>query len=327
MYPGLVDHGGPGFSCIMKKFLLSFLFILVSWPALLAALPEDWAALHADVNFYMVNDMGRNGYFDQQPIAEIMGEMVDYVEPECIFAVGDVHHFWGVASVNDPLWMTNYELIYKHPNLMMPWFPVLGNHEYRGNTQAVLDYARVSRRWMMPSRYYTKILTSGEVSVRVVMIDTSPLIERYRKGVEKYPDACKQSVEAQMEWLDAQLAEAAEDWVIVMGHHPIYAYTDKTDSERADMQRLVDPILRNHRVDVYACGHIHNFQHIRMPDSDIDYIVNSAGALSREPEAVEGTRFCSGKTGFSVVSATKTSLDFHFVDAQGEVIYTVHREK
>ena len=30
-----------------------------------------------------------------------------------------------------------------HPELMIDWFPILGNHEYRGNTQAVLDYTNV----------------------------------------------------------------------------------------------------------------------------------------------------------------------------------------
>lgn len=113
--------------------------------------------------FYMANDLGRNGYYDQKPIAELMGEMADVIGPECVFAAGDVHHFEGVRSVNDPLWMTNYELIYSHPELMIDWFPILGNHEYRGNTQAVLDYTNVSRRWSMPGRYYTKVLRRKEL--------------------------------------------------------------------------------------------------------------------------------------------------------------------
>ena len=72
------------------------------------------------------------------------------VDPECVLAVGDIHHFNGVASTQDPLWLTNYEYVYSHPDLMLDWFPVCGNHEYRGNTQAFMDYGKVSRRWMMP---------------------------------------------------------------------------------------------------------------------------------------------------------------------------------
>ena len=99
----------------------------------------EWEKLKGDVTLYMTNDMGRNGYYDQKPIAELMGEMAGVVDPECVLAVGDIHHFNGVASLQDPLWMTNYELIYSHPDLMLDWFPVCGNHEYRGNTQAFME--------------------------------------------------------------------------------------------------------------------------------------------------------------------------------------------
>ena len=111
-----------------------------------------------------------------------MGEMAEQgVDPEFILATGDIHHFEGVASVNDPLWMTNYELVYSHPELMIHWYPVLGNHEYRGNTQAVLDYGKVSRRWEVPARYYTKVFNDKGMTMRVVWIDTAPLINKYEK--------------------------------------------------------------------------------------------------------------------------------------------------
>lgn len=97
-------------------------------------------------NFIVVNDLGRNGYYKQKPIAETLGEYAGEADIEFIAALGDVHHFDGVASVSDPLWMTNFESIYKHPELMIDWNAVCGNHEYRGNTQAVLDYSKVSRR-------------------------------------------------------------------------------------------------------------------------------------------------------------------------------------
>lgn len=152
----------------------------------------QWQQLKGDVTLYMTNDMGRNGYYDQKPIAELMGEMADVVDPECVLAAGDIHHFNGVASLQDPLWMTNYELIYSHPDLMLDWFPVCGNHEYRGNTQAFMDYGKVSRRWMMPARYYTKVFSHHNTTIRVVMLDTTPLIDSYRKNSAVYPDACKQ---------------------------------------------------------------------------------------------------------------------------------------
>lgn len=205
---------------------------------------------------------------------------------------------------------------------------MLGNHEYRGNTQAVLNYGTVSRRWVMPSRYYTKVITGKGTSVRVVFIDTTPLIDRYRADSITYPDAHKQDMQAQLNWLDNTLKTAREDWVIVVGHHPIYAHTTKAESERTDMQKRVLPILkRYHNVAIYACGHIHNFQHIKMPADDIDYVVNSSSSLARPVQAVQGTVFCSPADGFSVISATKEQLNMYMIDKDGKAIHTISRRK
>lgn len=278
-------------------------------------------------NFIVANDLGRNGYYDQKMIAEEMGTLAENVDIEFVAAAGDVHHFEGVASVDDPLWMTNYELIYSHPELMLDWYPILGNHEYRGNTQAVLDYGTVSRRWVMSDRYYAKSFEVDDTtSMTVVFVDTTPLIDKYHKESEdKYRDVAAQNIEEQLAWIDSTLMASDDTWKIVIGHHPIYADTDKDDEERINMQERLDPILRRNGVDMYICGHIHNFQHIRPADSDIDYVVNTSGSLSRDVKPVEGTVFCSSATGFSVVSAAGDKLVLYMLDKNGNVIHTVER--
>lgn len=309
---------------------LTFLCLLLCTAAL-AAVAQDaasWAKLEKSVNFYIANDLGRNGYYDQKPIAELMGRMAETVGIECVVAAGDVHHFEGVRSTSDPLWMTNYELIYSHPELMLPWHPILGNHEYRGNTQAVLDYAGISARWEMPARYYTFTVEDNDVTVRVVMLDTTPLIDKYREDTVGYPDACRQEVEPQLSWLDRVLTDAREDWIIVVGHHPIFAQTEKSEKERLDMQRRVDTVLRRHdNVAMYVCGHLHTFQHIRRQGTDIDYVVNSSASLSREVSPIEGTQFCSGATGFSLVAADKDRLCLYMLDKDGKVLHTVSKTR
>lgn len=291
--------------------------------------PAEWAKLEKSVNFYVANDLGRNGYYDQKPIAELMGRMAETVGIECVAAAGDVHHFEGVVSTEDPLWMTNYELIYTHPELMLAWYPICGNHEYRGNTQAVVDYAKVSRRWEMPAKYYTKVIEDDDVTVRLVFVDTTPMIEKYRKDSTGYPDACKQDVEKQLAWVDSVLTAATEDWVIVIGHHPIYAQSTKSEKERTDMQKTLNAVLLKHpNVAMYVCGHIHNFQHIRKPGCNIDYVVNTSGSLSREKVTpIDGTQFCSGISGFSLVCADKQELNLHLIDKEGKVVYTVSHKK
>ena len=293
-----------------------------------AQTPEQWKTLKGDVNLFIANDLGRNGYYEQKTIAELMGVMGETIGPEAVVAAGDVHHFEGVVSTQDPLWMTNYELIYSHPELIITWLPVLGNHEYRGNTQAVLDYRNISRRLEMEGKYYTKVYDDNGVSIRLVLIDTTPLINRYHNS-STYPDVDSQDIDAQLKWIDKTLNEATEDWVIVAGHHPMYADTKKDLIEQKDMQERLLPILQRYKskVAMYVCGHIHNFQHIRRGNDGIDYVVNSSASLARKVNPTEGTIFCSPAEGFSVVSATKKQLNLYMIDKKGEVIHKVEKTK
>ena len=289
----------------------------------------EWKALEKPLNFYLANDLGRNGYYDQKTVAETMGKMAETIDIEFVVAAGDIHHFEGVQSVSDPLWMTNYELIYTHPDLMIPWYPVCGNHEYRSNTDAVVAYSGISARWEMPSKYYTFVKDEDGVTVRVVMLDTTPMIDKYREETDKYADASKSDYTEQLEWLDGVLSEAGEDWVLVVGHHPIYAYTDKTESERTDLQQRLDPILRKYgNVDMYLCGHIHTFQHIRREGCDIDYVVNSSGSLSRDDvQPIDGTVFCSNESGYSLITVDENELDLYMLNKEGNILHTVTRNR
>ena len=317
--------------CAKRNMLIILLVIAASILLNITAkaqTPEQWKSLKGDINLFIANDFGRNGYYEQKPIAELMGKMGEEIGPEAVIAAGDVHHFEGVISTQDPLWMTNYELIYSHPELMISWFPVLGNHEYRGSTQAVLDYRNVSRRWEIGGRYYTKVYDDNGVSIRLVLIDTTPLINRYHHD-STYPDVDSQDIDAQLKWIDETLNAAKEDWVIVVGHHPMYAQTKKDDIEQKDMQSRLLPILQRYKdkVAMYVCGHIHNFQHIRRGNDGIDYVVNTSASLARKVSATEGTVFCSPSEGFSVVSATKQQLNLYMIDKTGNVIHQINKSK
>ena len=279
-------------------------------------------------SFLLVSDLGRNGYYKQKPIAELMGNLAEKIEIECVVAAGDTHHFNGVASIDDPLWMTNYELIYAHPELMIDWFAINGNHEYRGNTQAVLDYSKKSRRWVMPARYYSQTFEAGEQEEALLLfIDTTPLIDKYRKKGDKYPDAGQQDKEAQLRWIEQTLSQSQARWKIVIGHHPLYAYTDKEDSERSDMRQALEALLERYGVDCYCCGHIHSFQHIKPEGATVDYLVNSSGSLARPVKAIEGTQFCSPDEGFTLVNVADNQLTFYLINDKGEIIYQFSRQK
>jgi hypothetical protein len=211
---------------------------------------------------------------------------------------------------------------------MIPWHPVLGNHEYRGTTRAIIDYSTISRRWEMPHRYY--VITwpvSENVEVLLLFIDTPPLIDKYRNNPDEYGDAGKQSMDQELAWIDSTLSISGARWKIIMGHHPIYAGTTKDESERRDLQIRLQPLLDKHKVDISVSGHIHNFQHIRVPESDVDYFVNSSASLTREIVNFEGALFGSPDPGFSLCTAKETELVITFVNKEGEIIYQHTRRK
>lgn len=318
--------------CLAVLILLLTVFRITSlYSQSEPVLPKDaeaLAALNDHFTFMIASDLGRNGYYEQKPVAEMMGEVATIAEPEFVAMPGDAHHFMGVQSVHDPLWETNFEWIYKHPELMIPWYPVLGNHEYEGNTQAVLDYSQISRRWQMPARYYAITWPISEkVDALLLFIDTPPLIDKYRNDPVEYPDAGKQSIEKQLTWIDSTLAASDAAWKIVMGHHPIYAGTKKAKSERLDLQKRLQPLLDKHNVDFSVCGHIHNFQHIRVPGSDIDYFVNSSASKTRQVVPFEGALFGSPDAGFSLCTVKENELMISFVNKHGEIIYQYTKRK
>ena len=286
------------------------------------------AALDEYFTFLIASDLGRNGHYDQKPVAEMMGEVAGISDVEFVAVAGDVHHFLGVASVQDPLWLTNFEWIYRHPELMIPWHPVLGNHEYYGNTQALLDYGTVSRRWEMPGRYYAMTETiSADVEALLLFVDTPTLIDKYRDDPGDFPDAGLRPVDEQLDWIDTTLADSGAAWKIVLGHHPVHAGTTKETREREDLQRRLQPLLDTHGVDASFGGHIHNFQHIRVPGSDVEYFVNTSASLTREVVPYEGALFGSPDPGFSLCSLSETELITTFVNLDGEIVYQHTRTK
>ena len=74
-----------------KTILLLALALMGTWAA--AQQKIDYSVYDDKCNFYIANDLGRNGYYDQKPIAELMGQMDEEVGPVCVIAAGDVHHF------------------------------------------------------------------------------------------------------------------------------------------------------------------------------------------------------------------------------------------
>jgi hypothetical protein len=288
---------------------------------------ENFNSEESSVNFYVVTDIGRNGYFRQKDVAEQLGIMSESIDPDFIISSGDAFHGNGIRSTGDPMWLSNFENIYTHPGLHCDWYPVLGNHEYHGNTQAIIDYSKVSRRWNMPAHYYTLVKKIDDsCSLRLLFIDTTPFGKEYRNDSTDYPDACRQDLQKQILWIDSVLSSSKENWKIVIGHHPVFSI-DKKHGSTPELIEKLNPLLIKHNVDVYFSGHIHNFQHLNIPGSSTDYIITSSGSSGRPSYTSDSTLFTSSSEGFTICSVSQYSLGIRFVDYKGETIYKFRREQ
>jgi acid phosphatase len=289
--------------------------------ALAGAASVPAAAKAASASFLVVGDWGREGGSNQREVGVQMGRRAEQTRARFIVTTGDNFYEDGVRSVTDPLWRTSFEEVYTAPSLQRPWYGVLGNHDYRGNPQAQLDYARQSRRWRMPSRYY-KIAGAdhGLPTVDMFMIDSSPLVAKYRtdeKAVLR-TNVLGQDTAAQLAWLDTELARSKAAWKLVFTHHPSYS-GGASHGNTAEMIGQVDPILQRHGVQALIFGHDHDMQHIVR--DGVHHIGTGCGSAVRPVQAIAGTQWCLSQSGFARFEASHEVLALEFCDYTGRQVY------
>ncbi len=284
-------------------------------------------AADKELRFFVVSDFGRNGHHNQKKVAGAMARAARAAHPKFILTAGDNFQINGVQSVTDPLWMTTFESIYSTPELLVDWYPVLGNHDYRGNTQAELDYTQVSRRWRMLGRYYTFTKPVGDSdSLRVICLDTTPLVTESDRDAEDGSGLDSQSAERQLAWLEQTLAESHETWKVVIGHHPVFSSGSLHGDNRQLIERL-KPLFDRYDVDFYIAGHDHHFEHIKPREGRTDYVIAGTGSAVRPCGKGRLTQFSRSVPGFAMATVTQGTFTIRFVDVQGAVLYSTTKTR
>jgi acid phosphatase len=284
----------------------------------LSGAPAGAAA--AALPFILVGDWGRQGHDEQRKVAVQMGKTAAAIESRFTVSIGDNFYENGVTSVDDPQWQSSFEQIYTAKSLFTPWKVILGNHDYRGNVQAQLDYVKHSTRWQMPARYYLETQTLPDGSkADFFYVDTSPFIKKY---LGSKVDITGQDTDAQLAWLDAALGKSTAPWKIVIGHHPIYTALDNSDGydhDQPDLIARLNPLLQKHNILLYVCGHDHCLQAVKV--QGITYVVTGAGSQTYNPNPPIRGGFASGSHGFMTIKLRADRLDYALVDMFGQTLY------
>lgn len=278
-------------------------------------------AAEPTLSFLVVGDWGRDGAEHQREVADAMGRVAAESDARFVLSVGDNFYESGVQSADDAQWRTSFEQVYTAPSLQVPWFVALGNHDYRGNPQAQLDYAARSKRWKMPRRYYQVPGASlGAPELDLFVIDTTPIVNKYRKPVDALISAnvVSQDPEAQLAWLDQALAASTAPIKLVAGHHTLRS-GGSVHGDTPEIVERVLPLLQRHKVAAYINGHDHDLQHIRT--DGLDYLSCGAGSQVRPVKAVTGTRFFIPRSGFAHVRLSGGTMTAEFRDYTGATLY------
>lgn len=272
------------------------------------------------LNFLVLGDWGRNGHYQQRSVAKWMDIAMEQLDGDFITTVGDNFYSNGIASVNDPYWQTSYENIYNGPHLFEEWYATLGNHDYRGNWQAQIDYSKISRRWNMPAPYYAKTFeTMDGQSLLMVFLDTSPLNPEY-KDQAKYTETQKQDGAKQLAWLTQTLATSEAKWKVVLGHHPLYS-SGKRYGKTDGIRQILEPVLEKYQVDAYYAGHEHDLQHNQPKGTTVAHFISGAGSEVRPVAQHEFTKFAQSTAGFAAVSVNQNTLITQFISSTGKALY------
>jgi tartrate-resistant acid phosphatase type 5 len=287
-------------------------------PGNLLAAEADRPLSPKDFNFLVFGDWGRNGERNQSEVAAQMALAAKATRARFVISAGDNFYDNGVASASDPQWKTSFENVYSDPALQIPWHVILGNHDYNGNCEAQLEYARSHPRWNMPARYYQQTHHMDKATTAdFFYLDTSPMLESYHRHRKLGPHVATQDVKKQIAWFKDALAASQAQWKIVIAHHPIYSGGEHGDT--AELIRDILPLLQEHKVQAWFNGHDHDLQHLMA--GNVNLFCCGAGSLIRPTKNTDHTKFAQSCPGFTAVSLRSDQMRVHMIDNHGRLLY------
>jgi tartrate-resistant acid phosphatase type 5 len=275
------------------------------------------------LNFVVVGDWGRRGTKRQREVAARMDVVCRKAGVDFIISTGDNFYPNGVLSETDDAWQYSFEQVYNGTSLQIPWYPVLGNHDYGGDPDAQVRYSMNSSRWKMPARYYHQTFSipgDSTEKLAVVFIDTSPLVRHYY-GRPSMKLVATDSTD-QLRWIKKVLSSETSNvrWKLVVGHHPIYTVGERRNNdETKDIRRLLKPVFVKGGVTAYISGHEHNLQHLIV--SGVEQFVSGAGSETRLILPFVKKRFGRSSLGFMLFSIMPEKMIVQVINRKGKVIY------
>ncbi|KAJ3074333.1 Tartrate-resistant acid phosphatase type 5 [Podochytrium sp. JEL0797] len=332
---------------VSKKmhFFCTLLFaqLTFSAPAPLPGPPAPQPKPPSSTNFLLIGDWGVEG---GAPVAHAMS-LRTTPRTQAILSLGDNfyrsdnHTYDGVRSTNDPKFTHFWQNAFAHaPLSSLPWWLVLGNHDWIELDSHRHEMEFRHARWSLPDLFYTKrvkIHTTEDVEEETyasfVFIETDLFQYGYNASSGNmsanfdslgWAEAAH-TMEKQLAWIDNALFEANEDaFVFVVGHHGGFA-CDKDVVDSVAMQNVTD-LVNKWKATAYIHGHHHTLSYSYTNQNvTLQVQVGSGGNLDKtcppvEEEGAVGQEFLDGY-GFARLTLTRDQAKFEFISDANEDVF------
>lgn len=260
------------------------------------------------ISFLVLGDFGVDEY-DPEFMEELsnslkimnqMWKLTRYFRrsPKAVFITGDLAYPSGVQNDTDDRLIRVFDRFPFDFRIQQPFYAVPGNHDCEGDISAWLENRKRIFNWKSPEK---GDLSYGEnvfqlpwgAKLRVISLNTCPLVctpnqnETARKRnfrcdlkMSKYSQEPRFFVEKQnqLNWMESLPEKHRNDWLIVLGHHPIFSF--RGNGPTRELLGLLN-WMRKLKVDIYFSGHDHALQYVQGGDSrDPKFFISGAGGYT-----------------------------------------------
>lgn len=297
----------------------SLWIILCCWLALITPLARaQTSSTNQQVRLLTLGDWGINSPARQE-VGDAMAKFASKPgqHPEAVLLLGD-NFYVKLAGIDDPQIQTFFEKTYDRKKLNVPFYAVMGNHDYRNDDVSIeMDYAKKpDTRLKIPSRWYRLEFPKKNPLVTVLMLDS-----------DAAPDLMKQEDwDAENKWLGAELAKPHAKWLICCAHHDIFGNGNHGDN--GVLMTTWGKLFKQAHVDFYICGHEHTLQHLEVPGWPMSFVVAGGGGAQTKPMLRDNRGPYSRATyGFASFDFTPDLAKVRLIAADGKPVHEFTRRK
>ncbi len=276
------------------------------------------------VTFVAIGDFG-TGTKEQHKVSKALKEIYDQFKFSFVIGLGDNIYPSGCSDVKDKLFIKLFEDPYSELPDSVRWYMCLGNHDYGyiyynnskieflDNSQCQIEYTKHSKKWYMPSRYYSFV----KGPIEFFYLDTN--LDRMNKD----------DIEKQLHTMKNKLDTSKATWKVVCGHHT-WESIAYHGSEECFIDKFLKRLFKDTKPDYYMCGHDHCKSIITKNDITL-LISGNGGEVYNEKtnvNQIKGTlEYFSPSLGFALINATNDNFIIDIYGLQGNKIikeYSFH---